>query len=250
MRAIKYLIPVFLLYFISCSEKGDQYVELRLGDFLVENSAVSMKLISDGATEKYSLNYSDLTSYYKIKPGVYQIQVVVHEKVILEKKIGFAAGGKFTLFIYGLLSENQVVNQTTTSSQLHSIVSGAEARTANGYLPQMRLLDDHYEGGKTTAQMRWVNLVPFEKSFTAEASLDSDINFGTTAYGNDHASQKFDIGTYSVIWRSKSSPIKRLEMSQALDKQTLYTFFLIPEIQAKTGDLKVVTGESSKTNKE
>ena len=244
MKTIKYIIPFLLISILSCNQEAHRDVEVRLGNFLVENTAINLKLTSERDHKSKILNYGELSSYIKIKPGIYEVEITADSKPILKKKFGFASGGKFSVFVYGTLANATQVNQTTSTSKLHQIVSGEEAHTTNGYLPQLRLLDDHYEGGNNTAQLRWVNLVPFEKSFKSESVSDSKTDFGTAAYGNTHKAQKFKEGNYTFSWNLKDSPIVRVEKKQAVVKKRLYTFFLIPNMGAY-GSLRVVVGESS-----
>ena len=238
-----------MVFFFGCDQRKDDTLQIRFGQFLDTSERVSIALKSDKAEKIQTLSYSDLSEYITLPSSNYTVTVSVKSKPILKKKIGLARGAKFTLIVYGKLSDEPKLNAETTNTKLHRIVSGEEAKTDNGFLPQLRLLDDQYEGGQNSAELRWVNLVPYEvplsiTGFDRAEGEKSSSDFGTANYAKVHAAQIISPADYTFILRSKNSPLERLQTNVQINAKKLHTLFVVPDAREREG-LKIVVGQSN-----
>ncbi len=242
MTSLKITILGFLIIFIGCDSKKSEKTQLRFGQFMLTEDRVTISLISENTQKTESLQYAELTSFKTIEPGTYQVEVNAGSNTVLKKKFSFGPRGKFTLFVYGKVEDTSQLNDQTTNEQLHRIVSGAEASTANGFLPQLDVIDEHVQGGSDKAQLRWFNLVPFENTLTARASRAEGVSLGSADYGKPAKAQSLNSGSYSLSWASGS--VTRATLEQHLKAKTLYTFFVLPDLNDST-KLHILTGASS-----
>lgn len=232
----------FLLVLLSCSPKSTEVSQIRLGQFMLADDTVTIHLTSDDQEQNETLAYGELTTFEKIKPGTYQVKVFSGSQPILNKKYSFGAGGKFTLFVYGKVGGQPEVNEETNNQKLHRIVSGSEAKTSNGFLPKLDIIDEHYQGSRQKAQVRWFNLLPFETPLQADVNKPNHIDLGAAAYGKQAKAQSLDPGAVNLSWYS-GNKINRATHEQNLKAQRLYTFFAIMDLENSEA-VKVIAAES------
>ena len=251
IRPITILSFLLLLFFSDCKNEPKDDATIRTGMFLISEKPVNVTFKkSEEIIFSETLPYGSLNDYIKIKPGKYSILVTSEGKEILSAEMGIAANGKYTLAIYGILQKEQTVNQTTIYTKLKNIVEGEDAITANGALPQMRILNDHFSSARDKAQLRWVHLVPQRKALEAMVILNrKEKSVGRLAYPKASAVFPFDPKTKNFKVSSEEKTIDLGGASFDINAEELVTFFVIPKVNGGIDDLQVVTGITKKSKK-
>ncbi|MDR6299787.1 hypothetical protein [Mesonia maritima] len=245
---------VFILasffFFQACQKNAPHEANLRIGQFLMTSDEVEITLSKNNKDElNKTLPYSALTAYEKLTPGIYKVEVKRNNNLLLKKKIGIGEKGNYSLILYGIPKENQSVNVETTSKKLHSIVEGEETHSANGFLPQLKVLNDEFECAKNEAKVRWIHLAAGVSEISAKA-IETDKNettsLSTLSYpmlAKDVAFTAFD---QEFKWNLKGNKISTAATSLQLKPEYLYTFFVIGNQHHYLDKLEVITGKTKK----
>ena len=245
---IKHALILVLVTFCGCSQNNEKPAHIRLGDFLFGNDTITLTLESaNGDSEKYNINYAQITEYNNVKPGEYTIKVSSDGKQLLNKKYGLAKDKYYTIYAYGAPEYSKEVNQKTISTKLQHIVSGEDAATENGGLPQLKILDDSFQGGKGETQLRWLHVAPLAEAISAEAKniqKDKKQSLSSLKYGKTAKVISLKSGSYDVKWKLKGSPFQVAYLQKGFNADTLYTLFVTPQPGQYADSLQVIVGAS------
>lgn len=243
-----YLYILLSILLISCGKKSEQTSQLRIGQFMFDSENVEIKLKKNNE-EEYSENikYGKLTEYKEFDSGTYEIEVLNDGKRILQKKFGLGNGGLFTLVIYGIPQQEQVVNYQSTKAKLLEVVKGTEARSANSFMPQISILNDKFEIGKQEAKVRWLHLAPGVNSLNAKTIKNSDeTDLGSIEYPATSEKKVLKPGTYELGWFLEDKKVEVAHEELKISASTLYTIFVLGSENSFINDLKIVVGETPK----
>ena len=245
---IKHALILVLLTFCGCSQNNEQPAHIRFGDFLFGNDATTITLESrNGDSKNYNVSYAQITQYNNVKPGEYTIKVTSDGKQVLNKKYGLARDKYYTIYAYGQPEYSEEVNQKTTSTKLHHIVSGEDAATENGGLPQLKVMDDSFQGGKGETQIRWLHVAPLAEAISAEAKniqKDKKQSLSSLKYGKTAQVISLKSGSYDVKWKLKGSPLQVAHLKKEFRADSLYTLFVSPQKGKYADSLQVIVGAS------
>ncbi|MEH6408611.1 MAG: hypothetical protein V7767_15145 [Leeuwenhoekiella sp.] len=244
----KYFSIIFALISFGCSQKKSNEAQIRIGQFLFTTDEISVILEDkEGHKITENLNYFDLNKYKSVPSGRYTITVKKGDDILLKKKYGLAKNGKYTAYIFGIPLAGAETNRKNLTTTLHHIVEGEDTQTENGGLPQLKMLDDSFQGGEGEAQIRWLNLAPLSEDISGEANaLNSDkkISITSLSYGKSGKTQSVKAGEYSFKWQHSGGPLMVAETTQTLNADSLYTFFILPKRGEYVNNLEVVSGAS------
>ena len=251
MKTLQTLFLLFVLFNIcGCSQnKAKKPAQIRWGQFLISDSAAHISLSRKG-TEIYAadLDYATLTEYQKYPPGKYTVSVKTDGQEILNKKIGLGTDGIYTLSLYGMPLKDQKTNQSSTSEHLHRITEGAAAETANAYLPQLDIMDDYFASAQNESKIRIVHLAPGVEPINASISKSGNkkVSFSGIPYPKSGKNKSLNNGrnTISLSLNGSSQEISKNEFD--VEKEKLYTFFVIPYKNKYLDHLRLVKGITPK----
>ncbi|WP_193166373.1 DUF4397 domain-containing protein [Microbulbifer hainanensis] len=215
----------------SCGQSGQQKpARLRLGNFLWETDQVKIALYRDSEQQKNAtLSYGKLSDYQALKPGRYRMRVAAGDHDILEKTFGLGSGEAYTLIIAGIASGAPELNKETLNKKLHTFVEGSIARTSNGYLPQMLLINDFFVEEKETGQFRIINLMPGTTCLHGKLMNESKNELSSTLeYFHGSPSQPVSTGDLELELSFSGSPLKFSEQTVTIRERALNSFFIIP----------------------
>lgn len=233
----------------ACSSKSEKPSQLRIGQFIFTEQHIQVNFNQDDSLIlKKTLNYGELTTYEKLNSGSYQVDVLLNNKVLLQKKIGIGKDGIYTLILNGIPKKDQKTNEKTTNMKLHEIVEGEEAIYPNGNLPQMRILNDEFEAGKNEGKIRWIHLAAGMEEVSAVAKMINSESTDLSALTYPKMGKDYSVNPkiYEVIWKLKGSEVEVSRLKLDVKSNYLYTCFLIGKKGNYLDSLKVVVGETPK----
>ena len=225
------LAVIFTAALASCGQAGQQQnARLRLGNFLWETEQVQIALYSDSEQSKtVTLSYGKLSDYHALKPGRYRIRVATGEGAILEKTFGLGSKEAYTLVIAGISSGPQELNKETLDKKLHVFVEGSLARTSNGYLPQLLLINDFFVEERNKGQFRVINLMPGTAHIRAKLKREGkDELSATLKYFNREPAKPLPAGEHMLELSFSGSPLKFSEQALTIRERALNSYFIIP----------------------
>ncbi|MCG9971425.1 DUF4397 domain-containing protein [Christiangramia crocea] len=249
MKIKSFLLSVIILIIFGCSSNTQKPSHLRIGQFLFAKESVELKFKKkDKIILSKNLNYGDLTEYETISSGIYEVEVIYNENLVLKKKIGIGTDGIYTLVMNGFPQQDQKKNQKTTKMKLHEIVEGEEAIYPNGNLPQMRILNDEFECGKNEAKIRWIHLAAGVEKVNATAETKDSKSTDLSSLTYPRITKNFTVSPKPqiLVWKLKGDKVEVSTKELNIKPDYLYTFFLIGNEEKYIDSLKVVVGETPK----
>ncbi|HEA30884.1 MAG TPA: DUF4397 domain-containing protein [Leeuwenhoekiella sp.] len=243
-RFLKYSLIGLLFFILGCTRPSAD-AQFRIAQLLVTNSPVTIKMVKDGAPAfTDQLSYGTLGNYEKIAAGKYRIQIFRDKQLILDKKIGLAHNGKYSIYLYGLPIENKSNNASTLENTLHTIAEGEEANDTNDYLPKLKILNDIFYGDTTKAKIRWIHTAPgvekLKGHLLSTATKDSNI-VNTLDYPKQSKYYPVIPGEHEIFWSLGSEERIVARANVTLQPKTIYTFFIVPQRMQFIDSLQVLT---------
>ena len=217
----------------SCnSDKEKEPVQVRFGEFLWNTPSAKIRFyLSDDLVESIDLEYGKLSDYISLDAANYQVKVETNGKLILEKTIGFGTGESYTLYIAGIFSEEQKMNEETFNKKMHLLVEGAAAKTANGYMSQLFVQDDYFVEEPSKGKFRIVNLLPGTKPLDIEVKKGSEskFSFSGVEFVHQTKTKPLDSGESKLNIRLGNFNLDLESSKFDIEAEKLNTFYLIPE---------------------
>lgn len=159
MKIRFYSIILALIIVTGCGRKNEeQTASVKVFNAMSEKMSLEFRE-KNVHTPSKSLELDPLeASEYNTLPGaVYEINVKTNSKELLQKKLGFAAGEKYSAIIYGNPEFSSHKNENTFSHKLHYIFEGSENYTKNGFLPGDMVFRDKIKLKKGASSIRVFN---------------------------------------------------------------------------------------------
>ncbi len=152
----------FILSFIllaGCSwQKEQKNASIKVFNGMPQRMSMDFRAENESKPAKsLALKSLDASEYIQIPGAIYKINVNTNSRELLEKKIGLAAGEKYTAIIYGKPELSSHKNENTFSHKLHYIFEGSENYTKNGFLPGDMVFRDKIKLKKGISSIRVFN---------------------------------------------------------------------------------------------
>ncbi len=242
-----FLASLVMLTIFSCSKKSVNLSEVRLGQFLLTEKTLQITFSGEGIKLEKDLDYGTLTDYFEIPSGKYTVEIRSDSITILKKILGMGANGKYTLFAQGIVPTNPKLNQETVGYKLHKISQGEEAKTANGGLPQLTVLNDDFETAQDEAKIRWIHLATGTVQLSASCFSEKDtVQLPSLSYPQISKSIAIAPEQNHISWKLKGSEIETISTNINSKKEHLYTIFVIGNPSHYINKMTAVTGITEK----
>ena len=225
------LIPFFLLLGCKSDKHDETPAQFRIGQFIVGPNDIDISIYQkDETVYKEKFTYGSLSNYNELKPGKYLIKVRDSAQLLLQKEIGIGPEGKYTICLFGQPLAHQKVNKETLNSELHHIIEGSEGTTANGYLPQISILNDYFAADGSTA-IRFMHLAPGITELTPilkSIKNDKEKKVSPLQYTELSDMELIKKEEYEIKIKLKNSEqqVKKITLTP---KDNMLTYFIIPK---------------------
>ena len=137
-----------------------------------------------GEALRLELPYGRPSGYRRLTPARYEIEVRGASGLLARTTYGLGPGARYTLLVVGLADPSADPSPATLGARLRWIFGGAEGVSANGYLPQVRLLRDGKDVSSRRGHLRLVHGAP--GAVALEARLDDGEQVRTLPPGLEH----------------------------------------------------------------
>ncbi|MGC1308305.1 MAG: hypothetical protein WA885_13840 [Phormidesmis sp.] len=223
--------------------------QIRVGQFIADTElTVQFQPQSDkaDAVTLSNLRYKQISDEQSLPTGRYIVTVRSKDQILLRSTYGLATGDRYTLLLYGIRSEQTAMNPHTFMAQLKHILGGVDTHTANGYLPQMRVLSDQLIMLSTAPQIRLMHLAPgvVPLEVTLQASGKSLLSKTLTYAGSNQvtAVDNKDV-VLAVSPHAQASTVASSLLT--LQPQTLTDIFVVGGL-ADSQPVEIIVADSQK----